>query len=255
MLKTNQEEIANFFEENGFFVLQNAISEDEIDEIVESYKNDSENFKGSTAYIKNEKLLSILCSKDIVEVFEALDKGVALHMGEYHPVSTEKDWHQDCVLGSKVAGDNYIGTWIALEDIQQDSGPFEVVAGSHRWDMPIEDIYQFGKNEKFLELLNEQISNRDGKIISLLPKKGDIIFWHGHLIHRGSIPSNSTASRGSLIGHYCNMFANSEAVDSAPSFNNIYEIMDFSKDQFSRKVYGKTEFGYYFNELDTTNTN
>ena len=255
MQTLNKKDVISFYEENGFFVLENAFSSQQIDQIVDSYKKDPENFKGATAYVKNENLLDVFCAKNIVEVFEILDKGVALHMGEYHPVSTEKDWHQDCVIGSKIAGDNYIGTWIAMEDISEDSGPFEVVVGSHKWDIPIEDIYQFGKNEKFLELLNEEIKNRNGKIVSLLPKKGDVIFWHGHLIHRGSIPKNSSASRGSLIGHYCNMFANQEAIIPAPNYKEIYDIMDTDLDRFSRKVYAKATHGYYFNELDTTHDN
>ena len=36
-------------------------------------------------------------------------------------------------------------------------------------------------------------------------RKGDILIWHGKLMHRGSIPKDPTILRPALISHYSNI--------------------------------------------------
>jgi ectoine hydroxylase-related dioxygenase (phytanoyl-CoA dioxygenase family) len=48
----------------------------------------------------------------------------------------------------------------------------------------------------------DQIERRKAQITTYLPERGDVLFWHGRLLHRGSIAKNPNMLRKSLIAHY-----------------------------------------------------
>lgn len=160
--------------------------------------------------------------------------------------STKKSWHQDSGgLNNAIAGENYIGIWVALEDVHPDSGPFELIPGSHKWnideeyaDLQSSENLEAIPNHEKIQLITDK--KNLGEIYSFLPKKGDAIIWHGRLIHRGANPKNEDLTRKSLIGHYCNMFAHEAATENAP---NVFDTINMMNDnEYARWKNG----GYYF---------
>ncbi|MET4806356.1 phytanoyl-CoA dioxygenase family protein [Limibacillus sp. MBR-115] len=160
----------------------------------------------------------------LAQVLESLiGKTMAVQLNLTGWLSTRRDWHQDSYLSRKGASWR-LAIWIALEDIHPDSGPFEFVPGSHRW--PTLD------NEKVRDLLPQHLRNADwprwadrfvvpackaeickrrARVEKFIARKGDVLIWHGSLLHRGAVPVDPQRPRKSFIAHY-------SALDCRPDF-------------------------------------
>jgi len=221
--KTNKQ----IFEEFGYLIVENLISHNLIDIYVDELsRNLGQDIngnlrgwaeKGTISHIGNSSAMNILCNKSIQYIFESLDKSVALYGSLPYWVSTEKRWHQDSIISSRISAENKIGVWIALEDISIDAGPFEYIPCSHIWELDSESIYSDEQNNPSWSILNKLIKDKNSDYRQFIALKGDAIFWDGHLVHRGSEPVNRQKTRKSLIGHYNNKFAmlvNSKVISS-----------------------------------------
>lgn len=103
-------------------------------------------------------------------------------------------------------------SWIPLEDIKPTSGPLAYYPGSHK--VEVSDFFDWGGgsilNEadstrtpgEFAEFLRSRIAIADIKPETFLPRKGDILIWHGNLIHEGTRIQDPSATRKSYVTHY-----------------------------------------------------
>jgi hypothetical protein len=169
-----------------------------------------------TPYMEHPALLEILSYGPLHEEMEKLiSEPAGLHLNLTGWISTTRNWHQDTYLNPSHVGDYYIATWIALDDIHEDSGPFQFVPGSHMWrtvtrekvisQLPEEERdHRWPRySEKLLTHVFEYVIERNGaEVISYTPEKGDVLLWHGRLLHRGSEPKNPNILRKALIAHY-----------------------------------------------------
>ncbi len=154
---------------------------------------------------------------------EVIGEEMMLHLCLTGWVSSERGWHQDDYLNPPFVNSWYAAVWIALGDIHPDSGPFEYVPGSHRWPvMRGEKVRQFlteeelsrkapetGINhweryaERFVNpAIDYEIATCGQPVLPFLARRGDVLVWHGRLIHRGSMPNVPGMERRSLIAHY-----------------------------------------------------
>lgn len=131
-------------------------------------------------------------------------------------VSTERGWHQDDYLNPPTVNSWYAAVWMALDEINPDSGPFEYVPGSHRWPLlrgdkvrarmsPFEAIKSDwpSASERFVvPAIDAEIRRREARIEKFFARRGDVLIWHGRLVHRGSKPNIPGMPRKSLITHY-----------------------------------------------------
>jgi hypothetical protein len=168
----------------------------------------------ATPYMHHPALRRISTFAGIHDVLEDLiGEPAGLHLNLTGWVSTERDWHQDTYLNPSHVGPYYVAVWMALDDVKPDSGPFQFVAGSHRWmevtrermepHLDIRDPLWPKHSERLLTPLFEQeIERRDAPVVDYLPRRGDVLFWHSRLLHRGSRPTNPDAQRRALIAHY-----------------------------------------------------
>jgi ectoine hydroxylase-related dioxygenase (phytanoyl-CoA dioxygenase family) len=51
-------------------------------------------------------------------------------------------------------------------------------------------------------MFEKEIELRNAEVVTYLPERGDVLFWHGRLLHRGSTPNVEGMIRKSLIAHY-----------------------------------------------------
>ena len=175
-------------------------------------------------YMRHNEIKDILCWKPLALLLEELiGEPAGLHLNLTGWVSTERDWHQDSYLNPPHVGDAYAAVWIALDNISPDSGPFQYVPGSHRWPQvtrekilqalePDERDHRWPKfSERILTPLFEQFISECGvEPISYLPKRGDLLVWHGRLMHRGSRANIPGMQRKGLIAHYSGIKHRSE---------------------------------------------
>jgi ectoine hydroxylase-related dioxygenase (phytanoyl-CoA dioxygenase family) len=176
----------------------------------------------ATPYMRHPALRQLLCDGRLGQAIESLiGEPAGVHLNLTGWVSTQRDWHQDSYLNPLHVGDHYAAVWIALDDIDARSGPFQYVPGSHRWPQVTRDlITQYvdlhdpmwpKKSETILSPLFEQeIADRDAEVVTYLPKRGDVLVWHGRLLHRGSRPKANGVYRPALIAHYSGVFHRSD---------------------------------------------
>lgn len=133
-----------------------------------------------------------------------LTQSLIFHYGSEQPV------HQDSAFVVFKRPLCMAACWIALEDIVQGTGELCYIAKSHR--LP---DYTFssgrldshgaepGELERYLEWLVSESERRGLERNSFLAKKGDVLIWHGGLAHGGSPITVPSATRQSLVGHFC----------------------------------------------------
>jgi hypothetical protein len=167
-------------------------------------------------YMRHQELLDILTYQPLSEILETLiQEPAGLHLNLTGWVSTERNWHQDSYLNPAHVGDSYAAIWIALDEIHEDSGPFQYIPGSHRWRQvsyekiinalpPEQRDHRWPKYSEAVltELFEKEIEKNNSQIISHTPSRGDLLIWHGRLLHRGSKAKIFGMERRSLIAHY-----------------------------------------------------
>lgn len=196
------------------------------DQIVEAYYNFRSKvnldggWKDPCPYMRHDELKEICLYEPLVsKMEEIIGEPMGLHLNLTGWVSTQRAWHSDDYLNPEYVYSHYVAVWIALEDINPNSGPFQYVPGSHLWAplrrhklfsmIPAEQSSRGdwpSTTENIIATACEQeIKDRGAEIVTYLPKKGDVLFWHGRLIHRGSLPSVPGTPRRSLIAHYSSL--------------------------------------------------
>ncbi len=166
-----------------------------------------------TRHIEVRKFFTYAPLAELLESLIGEPAGVHLNLTGWR--STQRDWHQDSYLNPPHVGDAYAAVWIALDDIHPDCGPFQYVPGSHRWPQvtrelilgalePDERDHKWPKySERVLTpLFEEEIVKRGNNVVSHLPSRGDLLVWHGRLMHRGSPPNVPGMERRATIAHY-----------------------------------------------------
>lgn len=170
-----------------------------------------------TPYMHQKTIRDLCCYGPLVEVLDELvGEPVALHLNLTGWVSTERAYHQDMYLNPPTVGHRYAGVWMALEDVAPDAGPFQYIPGSHRWPaLTRDDVFaRLSGDERadpdwprFTESWvvphwEEQIAAHGVGPESFMAKRGDVLVWSSHLVHRGSVPSTPGKERRCLIAHY-----------------------------------------------------
>ena len=154
---------------------------------------------------------------------DLIGEQMMMHLNLTGWVSTERNWHQDDYLNPPHVNSWYAAVWIALGDIGPDCGPFEYVPGSHKWPLmrqhkvlacmteeEANELHPVSKNlvwpktsEKFVvPAVEAEIAARGVPPKKFLAKKGDVLIWHGRLLHRGSMANVPGQLRPALIVHY-----------------------------------------------------
>ena len=127
----------------------------------------------------------------------------------YFEYGSTQALHQDMAVFPIVPNNYLVGVWIAAEDIQADSGPLVYYPGSHKepmWegfpDYPQQYLRTCSREQhdsyhKYLAELADAKYQRH----RFLAKKGDVLFWHGMLVHGGELERNKDITRKSLVLH------------------------------------------------------
>jgi hypothetical protein len=128
-------------------------------------------------------------------------------------------WHQDSYYITTYP-DTLIGTWLALDGVDEENGCLWVVPGSNH-----EPIYPDGNRGSLIHAEGaigdletiENASNLDDEVntlsqvvakypppIPVVVEPGDVIFFHPHLLHRSYPNRSSNHWRRAFVNHYCN---------------------------------------------------
>ncbi len=198
-------------------------------------------------YLQVPELRTLALYPPLMAMLEQLiGEPMLLHLALTGWVSTERNWHQDDYLNPPFVNSWYAAVWIALDHIDPASGPFEYVPGSHRWPLLRgEKVRGFlseaelsrqenGVNhwpkyaERFVTpAIEAAIARERAPLRAFLAEKGDVLIWHGRLMHRGSTPKQAGRERRSLITHYSGAGHRPDMVVQASDENGqAYAVFD-----------------------------
>lgn len=99
--------------------------------------------------------------------------------------STETSWHQD-IRYWNFENDNLVSVWLALDEEYDENGVLEFIPGSHKMKFSAE---QFEGKQYFSCIPPENKRLIENKTSTVL-QKGDVVLFHGRLLHRAN--KNST---------------------------------------------------------------
>jgi len=211
--------------ENGAFKTNSAIySYNEHPRIVESYKF-SENCKRLSLHDSIYKRLKFFFNFE-PKAFSTIN---FLH-------STQQPLHSDYVHFGTIPHRMLVGAWVALEDINPDSGPLQVVPHSHKLDLfDYEDVNvtrpkNLNSVKSNYELYEAHVIKliKDNGLIPITPslKKGDCLLWEANMLHGSPACKNSTIQRKSQVTHWT--FDN-VTKHYNPSFSNLNKDIYFER--------------------------
>ncbi len=104
-----------------------------------------------------------------------------------------------------------VGAWIALEDVEDGSGPVFYLPGSHRLPYVMSedlDLPSAGpllvpdKGPAYVRRIGEVAEGAGIEPRRFTAKAGDLLLWHHNLLHGGSAIERPGSTRRSLVGHY-----------------------------------------------------
>ncbi len=181
-------------------------------------------WRSPTPYENVPEMRALALHPPLMQVLEqVIGEPMLLHLTLTGWVSTQRNWHQDDYLNPAFVNSWYTAVWFALDHIDPDSGPFEYVPSSHNWPlmrgdkvlscMSEEDanavdpvsgskIWPTTSERFVVPAIEAELARVGAKTETFLAEKGDVLIWHGRLMHRGSTPRSSTLLRKSLIAHY-----------------------------------------------------
>jgi len=225
-LEAGLTEDQKYWRENGYIIFRNFIPHELIDRYLDLRRRANlgrHGWPNLAPYDSFPEIRELNLYKPLMQrVEKMLGYRLALHFNLSGFTSTERGWHQDDYMCDPLVAASGCAMWFALDDIHPDAGPFEFVPGSHRWPiMRREKVLKYltreaadnseGKHDFWAHLAEyyvnpaceEYMRRRGAKQEYFLAKKGDVLVWHGGLVHRGSHPRNNDLERPTIISHYC----------------------------------------------------
>ncbi len=238
---------------NGVLILRNFFDADEVDRYsavraavpAEFYER---GYPGPTPYEHVPEMRALCLEPRLMAILANLiGEPMMLHLCLTPWVSTERNWHQDDYLNPPHVNSWYAAAWIALDDIHPDSGPFEYIPGSHTWPLmrrdkvlacmteaersevdPISGAAVWPKtSERIVVPATEaEIAARGVPAKQFIAHKGDVLIWHGRLMHRGTEPRVPGMLRKALIAHYSGVNHRPDMPNRREENGGVYAVFD-----------------------------
>jgi hypothetical protein len=123
---------------------------------------------------------------------------------------SEQNAHQDSIHLTPYPNGFMCGVWVALEDVQENSGELFVYPGSHRRgsvraaQLGLRKVVDndYSQYVLFDQAINEIIQTNRYERLVYRPKAGQILVWHENTIHGGSPRLDHSRTRLSVVSHY-----------------------------------------------------
>jgi len=212
---TLTEKQKEFFDENGYLLLKNVFSRQEIDII----RKDMDDFAGDlvTNYLDMHyynNIQRVHRGKKMCDIGDQICNDRAIPIGsiaffckpnnEFENGST---WHQDNYAGKSTPG-SYINLALVVDDADESNGALKVVPGSHKLgDLPCNPKANFSRDEKGRLYNSAPIGNNCElpaglPIVQLEYEAGDVFLVHGLTVHKAEKNTHPTRWRRTIYFVY-----------------------------------------------------
>lgn len=210
----------SYWSDNGFLILENFIEKgicDEINnEIERLVKNKLLKFNDSNKLMfayKQSRLIKIITEKpELLAILKfILGKEVILFQTINFISGSEQRAHSDSIHMTTYPLGFLIACWLALEDTSSINGPLFYYPGSHKLPYLLNEDFNEGETKlklgikdyaEYEEKISEQIKTKGFSKTEFHAKKGDLLIWHGNLLHGGASIVDAGSTRKSMVMHY-----------------------------------------------------
>ncbi len=159
----------------------------------------------------NDDVRAIACNAAVIDLLSKLYGRRAFPFQTLNfPVGTQQTAHSDSVHFSSIPERFMCGVWLAMEDIDENSGPLVYYPGSHRWPILYNDMLdRFADRERgrSAQAPYEPVWLKMAEAAGIEPeyfhaRKGQALIWAANLLHGGSRQKDLTLTRWSQVTHY-----------------------------------------------------
>ncbi|CAH1164529.1 unnamed protein product, partial [Phaedon cochleariae] len=220
-----------FYEKNGYIVIKNNVSHVLLDKLLQRFIDICENNvedsitslikdpvlkkKGAKGQYLVNKIQDFLydpvlwdyaVDKDVLDIVEniigpnitGMHSMVINKPPDSDPDISKHPLHQDLNYFPFRPADKIVGTWTAMEDVNEKNGCLYVVPGSHKLDQLYQ--HEYPKGQKHFLYLGIQGMDHLPRV-NVIMEKGDTIFFHPLLFH-GSGQNSTKGFRKAISCHY-----------------------------------------------------
>lgn len=164
-------------------------------------------FKVNDLYLEYEEVREVVLGERISAILGELLGDAPVLCNTLNLLrSSQQDDHVDSIFMTPRTPHKLVATWIALEDSHPDAGMLRYFAGSHR--IPLFEFSDGTRHAIREELPRWEAHYREhverlGLEPEMFPaKRGDLLIWHGDLLHGGSKVNDPGRTRDSLVSHF-----------------------------------------------------
>lgn len=206
-------ELYKEYEKNGFAVLENVISEELITAFEKEYPQEKYEtvppycsyIEDRGAYVNSEIIRNIICHETIARFLALSGQQYIMQMIEARRGSSQIVWHIDYFGADNKPWDEFVVVQICLQDVTEESGPLEIIEGSHLWGIDWNLITKENcatDASSCYEYYEKIVVDHAKKPRKFLCKRGDVVLWSGYAMHRGGEPTDISIERHTMIGRY-----------------------------------------------------
>jgi phytanoyl-CoA hydroxylase len=225
------------WEKDGFVMLPKFLSEDEIDSIrstvdaawtqfadrlwvwdltiskrrrmreVPDEDRTHHRFKYNDLYFHSDAIRRIGLKRTLLPILTQLLGRTPALIGSMNMThGTGQGYHVDSLYAVPHTPGHLLAVWVALENMHADSGLLQFFPGTHR--IP---AYKFSNGsisavsaemDHWRSYFYGEIDRRGIQRRGFLGERGDVIIWHGNLLHGGGPIADLNLSRHSCVFHY-----------------------------------------------------
>jgi ectoine hydroxylase-related dioxygenase (phytanoyl-CoA dioxygenase family) len=219
-LESNTKTSLLSWSKNGYSILCNFFSEQEMDLCNEEIRNLIEKkkvkFRNANkimfAFHHSDIIRSIGLNEKLLKILNVImGKKVELFQSINFLEGSQQRTHSDSIHMTTFPFGNIIAVWIALEDITAESGPLHYYPGSHKLPYTMNrDYNNLGTRYKlgaknytdYEDCIGGIITENKLKKEVFIAKKGDILIWHANLLHGGEKVLDENSTRKSMVLHF-----------------------------------------------------
>lgn len=206
--------------EKGYLIFRGFLNENEVAEVNAEVEqllekgnvNERKNNKIFFAYRQSELLGKLVRRKELVDLMSTL---TGRQMQPFQSLNfikgSQQRAHSDSVHMTTYPMGYLTAIWIALEKVDDQSGPLFYYPGSHRLPYVMNTDFDHGGNRYQIGM--DANGRYEDKIQAVLqehnfPKAyfhtepGDLLIWHANLIHGGDPIKDPARTRKSMVVHY-----------------------------------------------------
>lgn len=225
-----------FWEENGFLILPSFVSDESVAAVLRLHAHvwrtrpshvivdnlavggrssmdrltegaQAQPHKINDLYLSFPEIRSLALDRRLTPILaELLGDAPALCNTLNLDYGSEQANHVDSLYMTPPRESALVATWTALEDCHPDAGPLSYVPGSHKIapyrfsDGRLTEIA--AEHQAWETYIRGHVARLGLAEQQFLPRKGDLLIWHGQLLHGGGKRNDSTRTRRSLVCHY-----------------------------------------------------